>query len=211
MVAVASVVALVILLAIASPFLRALRCYTDWASGEVAEGEVVKADPEVGLVLRFDDGQACSVNLGPTALEDFELGEGVMAVRRGDRPGECELLSTIEASRAFLTAFAALVVALLLLVLLTAIGLNRVLNQVPELTTRFDAGPLPCPRCQAPMEEGYLPLQSGVPWRRPDQPIGVAHAFHGLPGTAPGLRTRPRVHAYRCEPCEVVTFRYGRS
>ena len=39
-VAVAGVVSLAILVAIAPPFLRALRCYTDWASGTVAEGEV---------------------------------------------------------------------------------------------------------------------------------------------------------------------------
>ena len=60
------------------------------------------------------------------------------------------------------------------------------------------------------MEEGYLPLQAGVPWRKPGEPIGLANAFHGLPGTVAGLCKRPRVHAYRCEPCEVVTFRYGR-
>ena len=47
MIAVAATVAVVVLVAIAPPFLRALRCYTDWAAGEVAAGEVVKADAEV--------------------------------------------------------------------------------------------------------------------------------------------------------------------
>jgi len=58
------------------------------------------------------------------------------------------------------------------------------------------------------MAEGYLPLLAGVHWRGPDDPVGMPHALRGLPGTV-GLRTRPKVHAFRCEPCEVVIFRYG--
>lgn len=211
-VAVAALVWLAILVAITPPFLRALRCYDDWASGTVAAGEVIEAEPELGLVLQFEDGEACTVALGPASLEDFEPGEDVMAVRRADRPGRCELASTIEASQALLIALAAMVVVTLLLVVLIAIGFHRMLTQVPELTTHFDdvAAPVPCPRCEKPMEEGYLPLQAGVPWRKPGEPVGLVNAFRGLPGTVVGLRHRPRVHAYRCEPCEVVTFRYGR-
>ncbi len=204
-------VSLAILVAIAPPFLRAWHCYTDWAGGEFVDGTVVRAEPETGLVVQLVDGEACTVAVGPSHLDDFERGESVPVVRRADRPGSCELASTIEASEAFLIAFAAVVVALLLVIALIAIGVERQLTQAPELTTRFDGGEGPaCPRCQKPMEEGYLPLQAGVPWRRPGEPIGMVSVFHGLPGTVTGLRHRPRVHAYRCEPCEVVTFRYGR-
>jgi len=208
----AGVASLAILVAIGPPFLRAWRCYIDWASGSVAEGEAVGNDPELGLVLEFEEGETCTVLLGPSHVEEFELGQSVLAVRRADRPGVCELASTIEASRAFLLMVAAMVAVILLLVALLAIGLNRLLTRVPELTTRFEgeAGPLACPRCAKPMEEGYLPLQAGVPWRKPGEPIGMVHAFRGLPGTVAGLRNRPCVQAYRCEPCEVVTFRYGR-
>ena len=140
----------------------------------------------------------------------YKPGDRVDVVSRDDRPGVCEFQSTIEASEALLLALGGTVLALLLGVALVAIGLQRLLTEVPELTTRLDATDLPCPRCAKSMEEGYLPLQAGLPWRRLGDPVGLVNAFHGLPGTRVGLRARPRLHAYRCEPCEVVLFRYGR-
>jgi hypothetical protein len=58
------------------------------------------------------------------------------------------------------------------------------------------------------MAEGYLPILSGIHWRRPDQPIGLPHALSGMPGTV-GWKGRPCLHAFRCEACRIVTFGYG--
>jgi hypothetical protein len=59
------------------------------------------------------------------------------------------------------------------------------------------------------MEEGYLPLVSGIQWRKGSEPIGLPHALKGLAGTV-GWRGRPRLHAFRCSRCEIVSFQYGK-
>jgi hypothetical protein len=207
----AVVVGAVLVGAMWRPFMTAWDCYADWSGGTVALGEVVEATAETGLVLRFEEpGQeTCKAHLGASSLSEYELGDRVLAYRRADRPGVCELEVTIDAARALLVASAALLVALLLGILLVAKVVSRSLSETPSLTTQFDTGqPLACPRCTKPMAEGYLPLLAGIHWRRVSEPVGIPHALKGLPGTV-GWWGRPRVHAYRCEACEVVTFRYG--
>ncbi|MBW2291305.1 MAG: hypothetical protein JRG94_03240 [Deltaproteobacteria bacterium] len=198
------------------PFLTAWTCYSDWSTGTVDEGEVVEATPETGLVLRFaktdveGEAETCTAYLGVTRLEDYEIGDKIIAYRRADRPGVCEQQATIDAARALLSAVAATVVAALLFAFLIAKVVSRSLTKTPTLTTRFEPipTPFPCPRCAKPMEEGYLPLVAGIHWRQTSEPIGLPHALAGLPGTV-GWLGRPRVHAYRCEACTVVIFRYG--
>ena len=204
----ALVVSLVIVGAFWRPMETALRCYSDWATGREAESTVVSV--ERVLVLAFEDGESCTAPAGSSALEDFEPGDRVRAIRRADRPGVCELVSTVESARALLTAMAAVIASLLLGVFLVASVVSRSVSQRPALTTRFDGlgSPFPCPRCGKPMEEGYLPLLAGVHWRHQDDPVGLPHALGGLPGTV-GLRRRPKLHAFRCEPCQAVIFRYG--
>lgn len=41
-----------------------------------------------------------------------------------------------------------------------------------------------------------------------EEVVGLPHALAGLPGTV-GWRGRPRPHALRCAPCQVITLRYG--
>jgi hypothetical protein len=200
------------------PFMKAWTCYSQWSTGTVSEGEVVEATPETGLVLRFakgegeveGEGETCIAYLGVTRLEDYEIGDKIVAYRRADRPGVCEQQATLDAAKALLSAVAATVVAALLFAVLLAKVISRSLSKTPTLTTRFDSTPtpFPCPRCAKPMEEGYLPLVAGIHWRQTSEPIGLPHALAGLPGTV-GWRGRPRVHAYRCEACTVVIFRYG--
>jgi hypothetical protein len=45
-------------------------------------------------------------------------------------------------------------------------------------------------------------------WRHPGEPVGLPHALSGLPGTV-GRQRRPRLHAFRCEGCSVITLKYG--
>jgi hypothetical protein len=67
-----------------------------------------------------------------------------------------------------------------------------------------------CPECAADMKEGYLPVNRGIYWRTLDQPLGMPTLFSGLSGTV-SLFSRPRFHAYHCERCKVITFKYGRK
>lgn len=79
------------------------------------------------------------------------------------------------------------------------------------LTTNLgiDDGAVLCPRCREEMTEGYIPTAGGITWRNRDDPVGIPTILTGLPGTKFFLK-RPRLHAYRCESCRIVTFKYGK-
>jgi len=200
---------------LAGPMMGAWRCHDVHATGEQAEAEVVGLEPEIGVAVRLTGGsragEACLLKASEVRMEAFSIGDRVQVVLPAARPGDCTLLATVEASGSLLTGLSAVSVALLLGLALAALVLQRLVTKPPTLTTHMDlagGGPA-CPRCAKPMSEGYVPLLAGLHWREPGEPTGLPHALHGLPGTV-GWRGRPRVHAYRCEPCEILTLRYGK-
>lgn len=65
-----------------------------------------------------------------------------------------------------------------------------------------------CPACGKVMDEGYTPVLAGLHWRTLGAPVGLPIVLRGLPGTV-GRRGRPRLHAFRCVPCEILTLQYG--
>ena len=201
--------------ALARPMIVAWRCYDLHASGEQANARVVGKEPGIGLALSVTSGsqagQACLVKASEANLDAFEIDDPVKVVLPLGRPGDCVLLATVEASGALLTSISAVTVALLLGLVLGALLIQRSVSQPATLTTRMDlgSGSPPCPRCGKEMGEGYLPLLAGLHWRGRGEPTGLPHALGGLPGTV-GWRGRPRLHAYRCEPCEIITLRYGK-
>jgi hypothetical protein len=66
-----------------------------------------------------------------------------------------------------------------------------------------------CPDCGGTMKEGYIPIVRAIHWREKDQPVGIAPAWKGLPGIKLSWLRPTKLHAFRCEQCEVVGFRYG--
>jgi hypothetical protein len=202
--------------ALARPMHVAWRCVALHTGGEQASAEVVGREPGIGVVLQLASGSqaggTCLVEVADDRLDEFDVGEVLDVVLPLERPGTCVLLDTVEASEALLTSMSAVIVALLLGLVLVALVIQRSVTRLPTLTSRMDVtvAAVRCPRCEKPMKEGYLPLLAGLHWRDTNQPTGVPHAFGGLPGTV-GWRGRPRLHAYRCEPCEIITLRYGRA
>jgi len=198
---------------LASPLATAWRCYELHARGERAATHVVGKDPAVGLVLEIDSGSLagshCTAHTSDAHLASVEQGERLEVVLPEARPGECVLVATLENSAALLWGISGSVVVLLLMLLLVGLLLVRSFERPGAPSTRFDLSGVACPRCRTPMREGYLPLLAGVHWRELGQPVGLPHALAGLPGTT-GWRGRPCLHAYRCQACEIVTFRYGK-
>lgn len=200
-------------LVVARPFAVAWACTWRAADAERAPAEVVGKHEQVGLVLRVGEGSragtTCTAGTSPTLYAATAVGDVLDVVVLPDRTGECELVSTLESSAALLWAVTGLLGALVLGIVLLGLFLQRSLaRSPPPPTTHLDAAEVRCPRCGTPMTEGYLPLVSGLHWRLPDQPLGLPHALAGLPGTV-GWRGRPRLHGFRCAPCQVITLRYG--
>jgi len=130
-------------------------------------------------------------------------------------PSVCTLPDSLSASRTILMSMMAVSGVLLLLAAGFTVHVYKSFrNPDPGnpvgLTTELDLPPgLPrCPHCGEGMAEGYIPSSAGIPWRDRDDPVGMPTIASGLPGTKSFLK-RPRLHAYRCPDCSIVTFKYG--
>jgi hypothetical protein len=213
-----SVVALLtagLLYAVYTPLAVAWRCYRLHENGEHVAAEVVDKKESLGLILRVTEGpqagQACAADSSGAIYDRAQPGDRLAVVVRPELPGECTLESTLEYSLAILVSLGAAVGFVILLLVSVGAWIHRSLTAAPRLTAHLGLGTkdVHCPACGAVMAEGYLPLLSGVHWRRIDEPIGLPHALSGLPGTV-GWRGRPCLHAFHCETCRIVTFGYGR-
>jgi hypothetical protein len=205
-----------ICVAVAGPFYNAWQCYERAAAGEQAQAAVISTDTEVGVVLQLTSGSqagnSCTVEVSESYAAELQAGDTLAVYSYADRPGDCELADTIEASKALLSFIASVVAIALLLLVLLGIIIQRNINKTPALTSRFDSAGrgMKCPRCEASMGEGYLIPAAGVHWRNVGQPLGLPHALGGMPGTF-SWTGRACLHAYRCESCEISTFRYGKQ
>jgi hypothetical protein len=202
-------VAAVIVAPLVRPLHGAWRCYARHDAGERATAEVVSTYPG-GLVLLLRSGPHRDASCTAKASETSgEPGETLRVVYLPET-SECVAQATLERSRAVLWALTSGVGCVLLLLFAVGLGLQRALRQPGDPQRRMEVDPdaMACPSCGGKMAEGYLVLLAGVHWREPGQPVGLPHALGGLPGTV-GWRGRPRLHAFRCTACEIVSAQYG--
>jgi hypothetical protein len=208
----------VLLVAIAVPLAGPMRvawqCYWLHENGIREQSEVLHKLERETLVLHIVEGphagETCTADTSPALFAATAVGDRAEVVYVDWKPGECELSSTIEASALLLWVISGGVALLVSLVVAFGIFVTRGLTRVGVPARRIAADPADvcCPACGKCMDEGYLPLVAGIHWRGPGQAIGLPHALGGLPGTV-GWRGRPLRHAFRCVPCEIVTFQYG--
>lgn len=198
------------------PLRVAGHCYAlhDGAEREQAQvvGKLENGSFALQLVEGSHAGQSCTAGTSGAIFQATEPGDVLEVVVVTWKPGECELGSTIEASGRVLWLLSGVLVALVSGIVLLTAGLTRSFTRPAHPARRMQADPraVRCPACGKAMDEGYLPLVGGIHWRRPGEPVGLPHALRGLPGTV-GFRGRPRLHAFRCVPCEIVSFQYGES
>jgi hypothetical protein len=203
-----------IALPLAGPMRVAWQCYWLHENGVRERAEVVHKLENATLALRIVEGphagHACTADTSPAFFAATELGTEVEAVYVDWKPGECELSSTIEASAALLWFISGALAFPVAGILAFGAFLTRSFTRpvVPARRIAADPSDLRCPACGKQLDEGYLAILSGIHWRELGQPIGLPHALRGLAGTV-GWRARPRLHAFRCVPCEIVTFQYG--
>jgi hypothetical protein len=196
------------------PMRGAWRCTALHQNGVREQAEVVHKLENATFALRIVDGphagRSCTAGTSQAIFDATRTGDVLEIVFLEWKPGECELSSTIETSAQLLWLISAVLGSLLAGLLALGVFLTRSFTRPvrPERRMGADPGHVRCPGCGEAMDEGYLPLLAGIHWRRLDEPIGLPHALGGLPGTV-GWRRRPRLHAFRCVPCEIVTFQHG--
>jgi hypothetical protein len=212
-----AVSALVALIAVPlwGPMRIAWHCYQLHENGIRDQAEVVKKLPNELFALRVvggpHAGEVCTADTSVAIYDATEIGESLEVVYIEWKPGECELDSTIEASGGVIWFMAAVIGSILAGLIALGVTLSRSFTRPvhPKRRMRVEPGEVRCHACGEAMEEGYLPLVSGIQWRKVGEPIGLPHALKGLVGTV-GWRGRPRLHAFRCSTCEIVSFQYGK-
>lgn len=131
-----------------------------------------------------------------------------------ENPQRCKLSYSLPGSQAILSR-GLLLSGGMLLIALGAIFFIHHSHKKPgpgsstKLTTEINTeNPVICLQCNRIMSEGYLPMGFGIHWRNINQPVAIPTIFSGLTGTVFWLK-RPRLHAYHCDKCRIIIFKYG--
>lgn len=156
----------------------------------------------------------CRVRVSRSLYRAREIDDEISVTHLPGEFDRCVLTRALPVNRAlsiFVLAASGLAVLLGIgLLAFVYLGFRKPSAERPtRLTSRFDPGVRAlCPSCGSDMAEGYVPATGGLAWREPDEPVGLPTIFSGLPGTVFWLR-RPRLQAFRCEECQVLTLKYG--
>lgn len=170
----------------------------------------------VGFVTENGMEATCSFSVSKNTWDVIGRRDELSVTYLPDDPSQCTLPHSMEINR--LLSFSLIGVALFLLIVAAGffVYIYRSFKRPPpdkpvQLTTHLDLSGQgsECPRCGEPMTEGYMPTVGGVSWRDRGDPVGIPSMLTGLPGTA-YLIKRPKLHAYRCEDCRIITFKYGK-
>jgi Domain of unknown function (DUF6487) len=169
----------------------------------------------VSMYLSQGINSVCSFRVSKDTYDAISKRDTVNIIYLPDDPSKCTLPYSLELNRYLLISLMAVALFLLLLAAGFIYYIYKSFKNPPPdkpvpLTTDLGipGGAPDCPRCGAPMTEGYMPTVGGVSWRDRDEPVGIPTMLTGLRGTAFWVR-RPKLHAYRCEPCRIITFKYG--
>lgn len=204
-----------IALPLAQPLASAWRCYWLVENAEREHARVLhKLEETTSLGLYIDAGlraeTSCLASTSRAVFEATEVGDTLEVVAVDWKSGDCELVSTLEASGRLLWLMSGVLAAFAFGLVAIGTFLTRSFSRpmFPPRRMEVDPAEVRCPACGKRMEEGWVPMLSGMSWRRLGQPIGLPHGLTGLSGTV-GWRGRPRLHAFRCVPCEIVSLQYG--
>ncbi|MFI5323525.1 MAG: PF20097 family protein [Thermodesulfobacteriota bacterium] len=194
------------------------------AKGIIKSGQLIRMratsesdDHRVFVSLQLPHGisSLCSFRVSKDTYDVITKRDSLNIIYLPDDPSKCTLPNSLGINRLLLISLIAVAVFLLLLSAGFIFYIYNSFRKPPAdkpvpLTTYLGIadGGLDCPKCGAPMTEGYMPTVGGVSWRDRRDPVGIPTMLNGLPGTTFCVK-RPKLHAYRCETCCIIIFRYG--
>jgi hypothetical protein len=171
---------------------------------------------QVELNGGYVDQSFCQFGVSKTFYDSRPVGMRVPITFLADEPEKCKLASGISGTQNILIVGMSVSTFMLLIALGALFYISRSYKKPDpgnpnRLTTEMEfENPLNCPQCNENMIEGYMPMGFGIHWRRIDHPVGIPNIFSVLPGTIFWFK-RPKLHAYHCERCKIVTFQYGKE
>ncbi|MEQ9619006.1 MAG: PF20097 family protein [Deltaproteobacteria bacterium] len=188
-------------------------------NGRLFKTSVTSASNDHRFVVAFatEEGVTgkCTISVSKRTYDVISKRDELLISYLPEDPAQCTIPNSFELNRYLVITVLAVAVFLLLLAAGFVLYIYKSFKKpssrhLVPLTNNLDlpGDGLTCPKCGSGMTEGYLPAVGGVSWRDRDDPVGIPTMLTGLPGTTFWLK-RPKLHAYHCESCHIITFRYG--
>jgi hypothetical protein len=158
----------------------------------------------------------CQFGVSKSLYDDTSPGERISVMFLTEEPEKCKLYYGIDGTQKILMAGFGLSSLMIFIAFGSMFFIRRSYRRPGPgnssyLTTEMECeGDLYCQQCSEKMAEGYLPMGFGIHWRSINHPVGIPNIFGVLPGTMFWLK-RPKLHAFHCEKCRIVTFKYGKK
>lgn len=183
-------------------FLRILDSYTTKSSMHV-EFEDLNGDT-----------YRCILDVSKMLYDEHTVGDFVIVLYLNDDPKQCKLAAYVEGTKDIskIVVISGAVMWLLFVLLPAIIGVLLISRSEDKGEIKLEIGEMRCPECGSQMEEGYIPLISGINWRRQNESVGLLTVFSGLPGTVWwNPFKRPKLPGFHCKRCKVILFKYGKQ
>lgn len=187
--------------------------------GRLFKTSVTSSSDDHRFLVGFTTGKGvtakCKISVSKRTYDVISKRDQLLVSYLPDDPAQCTIPNSLELNRYLVLSVLAVAIFLLLL---AAGFIFYIYRSFKKLSSRnlvpltnnlgLQENKLNCPRCRSQMKEGYLPTVGGISWRDRGDPVGIPTMLTGLPGTTFFLK-RPKLHAYRCESCHIITFKYG--
>lgn len=165
--------------------------------------------------IEFKDlrGNAHESVLGVSRLfyDKYEVGDVIQVLYLRDDPKQCKLAAYVESSKLMskYVVICGAVVWFFIVLVPVIIGVFLISRVEGESDIKLEISEMKCPECSLPMQEGYVPLTSGINWRRKGESVGLLTVFSGLRGTVWwNPFSRPKLPGFHCTRCKVILFKY---
>lgn len=157
----------------------------------------------------------CDLSVSKTTFDSFDKRDELLITYNPSKPTQCSLPFNIELNYYILLSIMGVGFLFFLITLGFAYYVYKSFKKpsaekLVATTTGLGLEKVDCPKCGADMTEGYLPTIGGICWRDKDDPVGIPTILSGLPGTTFWVK-RPKLHAFHCKNCRIITFKYGDS
>ncbi len=152
-------------------------------------------------------------NVSKLLFERYEVGDVIQVVCLREDPTKCTAAAHVGNTKLIskYSVICGVIVWLFFVLVPGVIGVFLITRTGGSMNITLEVKEMKCPECFMPMQEGYIPLISGINWRRRGESVGMLTLFSGLPGTVWwNPFNRPKLPGFHCPDCKVVLFKYGK-
>jgi len=169
------------------------------ADAKIVEGEI-RADPSfLGIFTSYTEDhqfriefkdlggkvRQSALGVSTSTYERYRVGDYVQVLYLREGPSKCRVAAYVGSTKLIskYVLVCGAVVWLFFVLVSGIIGAFLITRAGGAMDIVIKVKEMKCPECLVSMEEGYIPVTSGINWRRKGESVGMLTVFSGLPGT----------------------------